>query len=323
MKLFKKTILVCICLIFSFPLIMPIGTQAQCTGRDDLSNRPPWGRKLYDYDLDQKADLWLFNNGVWRIRKSSNAQVVTINYGQTGDIPTPDFYNNLTNIEIAIFRPGGTNGAEWWINTGSGQTSQFGLSTDKPVPGDYDDDGKTDLAVFRPSTGVWYILNSSNQTLSYVSWGITGDVPIIGHFFPTDTKADVAVFRPSNSTWYALSSFDGTTKIRQFGATGDIVVPADYDCDKLTDFAIFRPNGTETSDWWILKSFDDDVINYDLGVGTDFPVPADYDGDLKADAAVYRPSEFKWYYLRTFNGDLVQVEFGSSGEVPVQNILHR
>ncbi|MFY9556731.1 MAG: FG-GAP-like repeat-containing protein, partial [Blastocatellia bacterium] len=56
-------------------------------------------------------------------------------------------------------------------------TSGWGVSTDKPLCGDFDGDGKVDIAVWRPSSGVWFIINSSNGTVRNQGWGVTGDVP--------------------------------------------------------------------------------------------------------------------------------------------------
>ncbi len=54
---------------------------------------------------------------------------------------------------------------------------QFGISEDIPVAGNYDGDNKTDIAVFRPSTGVWYILRSTDGGFQATHFGLTGDVP--------------------------------------------------------------------------------------------------------------------------------------------------
>ena len=49
------------------------------------------------------------------------------------------------------------------VRDNSVKVTQWGIAEDKPQAGDFDGDGKDDLAVFRPSTGVWYILRSSDD----------------------------------------------------------------------------------------------------------------------------------------------------------------
>jgi hypothetical protein len=74
------------------------------------------------------------------------------------------------------------------------------------------------------------------------------------------------------------------------GRHPDQMVSADYNGDRITDAAIFRPS---TGEWFIDEAGTIRIVKW--GQAGDVPAPADYDGDGKADVAVYRPSNHQWY----------------------------
>ena len=125
----------------------------------------------------------------------------------------------------------------------------------------------------------------------------------------------ITVQRQSTGQWWTLLP-SGQIAQPTWGCVpcGDILVPADYDGDRQTDVAVFRPsNGT----WYILRSSDGTLQQIQWGASGDVPVPGDFDGDGKADLAVFRPSTGKWYILRSSDNTLQQVQWGASGDVPI------
>ena len=64
------------------------------------------------------------------------------------------------------------------------EARQFGLPTDTPVPADYDDDGKADIAVYRASSGNWFVLQSSSNSVVVTNFGAAADKPVPNAFVP-------------------------------------------------------------------------------------------------------------------------------------------
>ena len=215
--------------------------------------------------------------------------------------------------DISVFRPGD---GDWYLNRSSEGFGvvHWGISSDQLAPGDYDGDGKADTAIFRATTDPagpdFYILNSSNFTMSGYSWGLPSDIAVTKDY-DGDARDDIAVFRPSNRTWYVLRSGDGSLQTRVTGAS-TIPVTADFDGDGKGDFSIFV-----SGEWWILQS----SLNYQLtvvglGLPTDTIVPCDYDGDGKDNPAIFRPSNGTWQ-IRRADGGTTSIPFGISTDIPV------
>lgn len=178
----------------------------------------------------------------------------------------------------------------------------------------FDNDQKSDVAVYRPSTGVWYNLNSSNNSFQAIQFGISEDKIVPGDY-DADGKSDLAVFRPSSGAWYIRRSSDGGVTSLQFGASGDIPVSGDYDGDLKSDVAVWRPSN---GNWYILRSSNGSVDIRQFGISTDKIAQGDYDADGKTDLAVWRPSTGVWYVWKSSDNSFLFATFGSNGDKPVQ-----
>ena len=108
-----------------------------------------------------------------------------------------------------------------------------------------------------------------------------------------------------------------TTPLRKTsGGAGDIPVPADYDGDGTTDFALWHP---ATGLWEVMPSgTPGTTVTHQLGQLGDVPVAGDFDGDGKADIGIWRPDGGTWYVITSGNPGVSIVQtWGVSGDIPV------
>ena len=127
-------------------------------------------------------------------------------------------------------------------------------------PADLTVAGAADLVAWRPSTGIWYMLKSTDgsvfslQTMVQWGFGAAKDIPVPGDY-DGDARIDLAVWWPSSATWYVLKSSESYDVARhlavQWGESGDAPVQGDYDGDGRTDLSVWR---SSTSTSLVLKS---------------------------------------------------------------------
>lgn len=235
----------------------------------------------------------------------------TCSYNAPGRVPAQraDFDGDGRS-DISVFRESDSTWYAYGSDAGI-MILRWGMNGDIPVPGDYDGDGRVDPAVFRTdgTHTTTYVLQSDGLVLSVLQWGIEGDIPVIRDF-DGDNKDDVAVFRPSQKTWFVRQSSGGMQAI-QFGLEDDIPFAGDFDGDGKADVGIYREG------IWCVVLTGGGILYQELGSATDQIVPADYDGDGKDDIAIFRPSDGYWLIVRSSDGQMEAVQWGTDGDIPV------
>jgi hypothetical protein len=148
-----------------------------------------------DYDGDHKFDFAVQRPGAspeaqstFYISRSSDGGYTITAFGLGNDLVVPGDYDGDGKTDIAVVREGQSNipnNLIWYIlksSDGGFIANAFGLiDSDLNVQNDYDGDGKTDLAIWRNTEGKFYVLRSSDNSLSVVQWGAPSDLPVAGY----------------------------------------------------------------------------------------------------------------------------------------------
>lgn len=130
-------------------------------------------------------------------------------------------------------------------------------------------------------------------------------------------RMSLVVYRPGENVWYTNLNFNGSREARFFGASGDVLMPADYNGDGETNYAVVRnENGRKI--WYVLNA-SGTFYGVEWGVGNDRAAVGDFDRDGQADLTAIRQTAngLVWYVRRSSDNALRTFYFGANFDKPV------
>ena len=185
------------------------------------------------------------NNGTWDGTAGGDAIWY---FGLPGDQPIVGDWNGDGKSKIGVMRCPASGVCTWYLDAGNQHglaysgvlTPQFGLTGDVPVANNWGGNGPVDqIGVFRcppasaPGVCTWFV--DSNGDFNPIaetqySYGVTGDIPIVGNWFNTGRKrigvwrnGQVILNQTGTNTFVYGIDF-GSTGGANFGLPGDLPV---------------------------------------------------------------------------------------------------
>ena len=310
---------------------------AEFMGANDIAGKDKVG------NMQRRAESLIPQAGIgwWTANGATSAPIGRFDLGQDTDFFLTGDYDNDGKDDLTVWSPGAAGVAAFRIlksSTNTVSTRLFGQTGDDPtMGGDFNGDGKADLSVYRdgtagsPQSFFYWADETTPTSVNYIVWGTDGDVAFALDY-DGDNKSDVAVQRNvgggSASFWIRQSSDGATVLIANYGLSSDFVVPGDYDGDGRDDICVSRNAnfGMGTFKYFWIRESDgggNPQSPFQWGISGDFITPGDYDGDGKTDIAIWRsnvdPTLNFFYVRRSSDGLLQQMEWGQSGDYPVNN----
>ena len=183
-----------------------------------------------DWNGDGIDTIGSFSNGTWKIRNSNfpiinppfGGGILTINFGQAGDLPVVGDWNNDGVDSPGVYRPS----AGQFLLTNSTLadppveiTVTFGIAEDLPVGGDWNADGFDSVGVFRPSAGQFFLTDDNVLTPNIdqvFSFGTNGDLPTAGDWNGNGVDT-VGVWRPATTEFFLTNDNINISNVFLFG----------------------------------------------------------------------------------------------------------
>jgi hypothetical protein len=276
---------------------------------------------------------WIYNFNGGTGTSADNANVVQ--FGNSTDREVPADYDGDGRTDIAVYRAAAAPNSFFYVLQSSNSTLLFrelGATGDDPtIVGDYTGDGKADMAVYRSSAGqgfFYYRPSEAPTGIVFVPFGSGTTTRAVPGDYDGDGKFDFCVRRDAGGgqAQFVVAKSAGGTDYVNWGIMSDLVAPGDYDGDLKWDYTAVRP--TSGNHFWYVLGSTTGAFNVAWGLTSDTLVPGDYDGDGRTDIAVWRGAvdpTSNFYYIRQSGSNfaLSPVEFGQTGDYPVQNFRVR